>query len=345
MDTDASNVEDTNIHHFLECLLLSCVVCFEDWSWIFRTRSFTLCKNDRDFDERSDSVAVLESLSSSSTRNWSVCSVNKPGGCSLTGLTVLASNISSDFHSWEELRSSWLSCLVSHAVEAITLGFLTLHRQTKFIIGFDFAVTLSSPQSFRVLFDTLTLNKHKRWFHSSRVKFPLVSMSASWFVVSMYLIRILGSKLILSNNQSRATLWVLETCPIVGLLPLMIILITASLSSNIYNRLLDAKIGRLREHGQHYSKRWTFLEIAGLARDLCHGRQRVSPFYHGSESCFQGLIKPSDPRNQERVFRPTSILRPEKWFLILLNCAKMKFVSYTSNWMEQMYDFPKRTMM
>ena len=45
-----------------------------------------------------------------------------------------------------------------------------------------------------------------------------------------------GSKLIRSNNQSRATLWVLETCLIVGLLPLKIILITASLSSNTYNK-------------------------------------------------------------------------------------------------------------
>ena len=80
------------------------------------------------------------------------------------------------------------------------------------------------------------LNKHKRWFHSSRVKFPLVSMSASWFLVSMYLIWILGSKLILSNNQSRATLCVLETCLSVGLLPLMTILITASLSSKMYNK-------------------------------------------------------------------------------------------------------------
>ena len=36
-------------------------------------------------------------------------------------------------------------------------------------------------------------------------------------------------------NQSRATVWVLETCLIVGLLPLKIILITASLSSKIHN--------------------------------------------------------------------------------------------------------------
>ena len=66
------------------------------------------------------------------------------------------------------------------------------------------------------------LNKHKRWFHSSRVKFPLVSMSASWFLVSMYLIWVFGSKLIRSINQS--TLWVLETGLIVGLLPFRIIL-------------------------------------------------------------------------------------------------------------------------
>ena len=76
----------------------------------------------------------------------------------------------------------------------------------------------------------------QRWFHSSRVNFPFVSMSASWFLVSIYLIWILGSKLIRWNNQSRATLWVLETCLIVGLLPFVIILITASLSSNTHNK-------------------------------------------------------------------------------------------------------------
>ena len=53
--------------------------------------------------------------------------------------------------------------------------------------------------------------------------------------VSTYLIWILESRLILSNNQSRATLWVLDTCLIVGLQPLMIILITNSSSSNLYS--------------------------------------------------------------------------------------------------------------
>ena len=77
----------------------------------------------------------------------------------------------------------------------------------------------------------LILNKWTRLFHSSRVKLPLVNMSASWCWVSAYLIWILGSRLILSNSQSRATLWVLDTCLIVGLLPVTIILIAASLSS------------------------------------------------------------------------------------------------------------------
>ena len=47
--------------------------------------------------------------------------------------------------------------------------------------------------------------------------------SAIRCLVSMCLIWILGSKLILSSNQSRATLWVLDTCLILGLLPLITI--------------------------------------------------------------------------------------------------------------------------
>ena len=81
----------------------------------------------------------------------------------------------------------------------------------------------------------LMLNTHRRWFHWWRRRCPLVKMSASWFLESTYLIWILGSKLIVSKNQSRATLRVLETCLRVGLLPLMTILITTSLSSKMYN--------------------------------------------------------------------------------------------------------------
>ena len=48
-----------------------------------------------------------------------------------------------------------------------------------------------------------------------------------------------------------------------------------------------------------------------MARDLCHGSQRVAPFYRGSELCFQGL-KQSDPTNREQEARLISIQRPKE---------------------------------
>ena len=71
MNTDASNVEDINISQIIERLSMSCIASFEEWSNIFRNRSFTLFKNDRDFSERFHSVAVSESISSSSMTNLS----------------------------------------------------------------------------------------------------------------------------------------------------------------------------------------------------------------------------------------------------------------------------------
>ena len=82
-----------------------------------------------------------------------------------------------------------------------------------------FLCDISSEQSLELKW--LMWNKHKRWFHSSRVKF-LWSVCLSWFLVSMYLIWILESRLIRSKNPSSATLWVLETCLTIGLLPLII---------------------------------------------------------------------------------------------------------------------------
>ena len=46
-------------------------------------------------------------------------------------------------------------------------------------------------------------------------------MSASWFLELTYLIWILGSILIPSNNQSKATLWIEDTRLLVGLRPLI----------------------------------------------------------------------------------------------------------------------------
>ena len=50
--------EDINILHITECLSLSFVASFEDWFCLFRTWSFTLCKNDLDCNDISDSAQV-----------------------------------------------------------------------------------------------------------------------------------------------------------------------------------------------------------------------------------------------------------------------------------------------
>ena len=357
MNTDASNVEDINILHITECLSLSFVASFEDWFRLFHT--WSPCAR---------MIWILTTfliLLRCKSRVHIIVINDKP-------VSVLSER--TGWLSTHGTHRSWLLLIpraqryltfmsgfhrLSDAAEGRTSGVISLHRETKFIIGFDFAVTLSSTESSCVLsgitseqsveLKWLTLNKHKRWFHSSRVKFPLVKMSASWFLVSMYLIWILGSKLIRSNNQSRATLWVLETCLIVGLLPLIIILINASLSSKIFNKA-------------SWREDWTFEEIKStLSRSLitpwdCFrfwivwGVEQTSRWFNNGSplsfrfwSCFQELQR-SDPINQEREYHLTSILHPKKWYLTLLNCVKLKFVSYTSNWLEQTCDFPKRIM-
>ena len=116
-----------------------------------------------------------------------------------------------DLSEHEKTGSSlWISILPH-----IFLLLLLLHH-FRHRVGAAYQVGLLAQQ---VEMKWLMLNKWRRLFHSSRVKFPLVTMSASWCLVSMYFIGILGSRLILSNNQSRATLWVLDICLIVGLRP------------------------------------------------------------------------------------------------------------------------------
>ena len=89
-----------------------------------------------------------------------------------------------DFH-----NSSSPGCLMAKMTEL--KGALAI----RLIIGLDFAETLLHQilcaffwYQFRTNCRTeILLDKYKRWFHSSRVKFPLVNMSASWLLVSVYL--------------------------------------------------------------------------------------------------------------------------------------------------------------
>ena len=131
-----------------------------------------------------------------------------------------------DFHVWFSL-----GFLLQ--VEGSTSRVLSLNRETKFIIGFDFAVTLSSPGSFCVLFRHHFRTFCRTGMANVKQTQKMISIHHVWsfpwsvclrfgFLVSMYLILdFWGSKLIRSNNQSKATLWVLENTS-------MIVLITAS---------------------------------------------------------------------------------------------------------------------
>ena len=101
------------------------------------------------------------------------------------------------------LFSSFCSCILLAilSVQLSKLKFLVQHGELKWLM-------LNNEEDCSIR-------------HAWGVLF--VNMSAIWCLVPMYQIWILGSKLILSNNQSRATLWVFDTCLIVGLLPMIII--------------------------------------------------------------------------------------------------------------------------
>ena len=218
----------------------------------------------------------------------------------------------------------------------------------RLIIGRDLVLTRPSPESCWCLFAIvskhtvelkwLILNKHNKRFHSSHVKFPLVWMSASWFLVSIHLIWIFVYKLIRSNNQSRATLWVLETCLLVGLLPLMIILITASLSSNTYNKIC-------------WCADWTFegTETMSLITSiffwdlwrLWTSLPGCPDLFWNTRNISKNRLNPIIPEQANHLIL---VQCPKRWFQILLNCGKQQFVSCTSNFLEQMYDFRRCTM-
>ena len=123
-----------------------------------------------------------------------------------------------------------------------------------------------------------------------------------------------GSKLILSNNQSRATLWVLETCLIVGHLPFVIILITASLSSNTYDKaswweeaMFEGIISTL---SKSLITLWDWLRLWVL-----QGVEPLTslPVLYYSDSCFQELRR-SEIKCGDTTQPQSCIQRNDFWF-------------------------------
>ena len=86
-------------------------------------------------------------------------------------------------------RGSWVDAHSGLPRSIIFLTFRTPRTLTllSFLLRTSslFPFYPTSLQNTLKKWNVLMLNKHKRWFHSSRVKFPLFKMSASWFLVSM----------------------------------------------------------------------------------------------------------------------------------------------------------------
>ena len=74
----------------------------------------------------------------------------------------------------------------------------------------------------------------------------------------------------------------------------------------------------------------SFFEMCEVVNELHVCSLTSLPVLYDSDSCFHELRR-SDPINQVRGYHPTSILHPKKCFLIPLNCAELKFISYTPN--------------
>ena len=79
-------------------------------------------------------------------------------------------------------------------------------------------------------------------------------------------------------------------------------------------------------------KRWTFFEIACVCKScevanklhVCSLTSR--PVQCGSDSCSPRTATIRSHKSRTGIYHPTWILHPKRWFLILLNCAKLKFV-------------------
>ena len=185
----------------------------------------------------------------------------------------------------------------------------------------------------------MMLERCNQLHHSSRVKLPFVKKSVNWFLDSTYLIWTVGSKLILSKNQSRTTRWVRDACLIVGLLPLMVIFITPSLSSKMCNCAFE-RTWSMFDRSTFRSNTcfilgvlWVFALIARVHAWVCFGILGDVPNTSITKSHKSSANKPS-------IRKPASndMISDYLW-----SCENLTFASCTSSWSVQMFDFQKCT--
>ena len=149
------------------------------------------------------------------------------------------------------------------------------------------------------------------------------------------------SKLILSNNQSRATLWVPETCLIVRILSFMIILITASLSSKIYNKASLREECTFKEIKSTLSRSSIFPWIFFRVGDLCGSYRSwfvwdVFPWRTAtirSRKSSAGIPSDLNPASKEMISDSVELCETEVCFLYIQLIG-------TNVWLLKMHNVP-----
>ena len=242
-------------------------------------------------------------------------------------------------------------CSVTHPKGSLAfwefcLAMDKFRYDTRFI-ALDFAFTVGEsserPSWLRENVERFMMSSRcKRLFHSSRVKLPLVHKSVIWFLMSTYLIWILGSKLIPLNNQSNATRCVPDTCLMVGLLLWIIILITASLSSKMFQR--DSPWEECA-----FTRTWSILDKSTCVVVIClglgviFGLATVSRELVTIEFALPCVERKTSitTSHRSRAGKPT-IRNPASKDMISDSVELWDAdVSCTSNWWRQMFGFRK----
>ena len=221
----------------------------------------------------------------------------------------------------------WVVALsITETFDALELGAvekLATFFETRFNVGLDFAIFLSSLVHSCILFDIvwgqLAELKCWRWTDGEDGSThhvwncPLSVCLRVGFLVSTYLIWIFGSKLILPNDQSTATLLVRDTCLIVGLRPSMIILITAPFSSKMQSRAPEREDLTFEErHNRHWitedhcGEFESWFGCCCVCQVVCHAATLTAlavrvPLLGGKKN---GTLRQPCPRDQEREIHP-----------------------------------------
>ena len=158
---------------------MSCIASFEEWSNIFRHRSFTLCKNVRDSSERFDFVMVSESISSSSMTNlfvsWVNCCNPRISPFLLPTFRQISTHEKTTFR-----QCSILSCLMSERAPQVSLFLVAAQSMSSEVFDFHDLV-------FPGLSDAVRRNSSsalillRRFLHLHLLAFFSTSLQNNWW--------------------------------------------------------------------------------------------------------------------------------------------------------------------